>query len=329
MALNLSGYAVDFKAVQEAVTRLSPFIHRTPIVTSGTADERVGRRLFFKAENLQQTGAFKIRGALNAVLQLKESNPAVKGVATHSAGNHGQALAAAARNCQLSCTVVIPNTAPQVKVNAIKGYGANVVFCEPTPQDRKATSERVCKEAGLTFVSPYDDVHVISGQGTLGLELLEQVSDMDAIVVPVSGGGLAAGVCLAVKSVKPQIKIFAAEPAGKDLEVSLRAGERLWPEPPRHLETIADGLRTQQLGQITWPIARDCLEKTVLTMSDDETVAAMKFVFERMKLVVEPSGAVPVAAVMSDRFRLLGSDIKKVSVIMSGGNVNLDKLPWC
>jgi threonine dehydratase len=164
--MNLSGYTTDFKAVREAYARLGPFIHRTPIMTSRTADERANRQLFFKAENLQKTGAFKIRGALNAVLQLRESNPHIRGVVTHSAGNHGQALAASASQCQLSCTVVVPRTATEAKVDAIRNYGATVVFCEPTPQDRKATSDRICSETGHIFISPYDDGDVIAGQVT-------------------------------------------------------------------------------------------------------------------------------------------------------------------
>jgi serine racemase len=203
---------------------------------------------------------------------------------THSAGNHGQALAASASQCQLSCTVVVPRTATEAKVDAIRNYGATVVFCEPTPQDRKATSDRICSETGHIFISPYDDGDVIAGQGTLGLELLEQVKDLNAIVVPVSGGGLISGVALAAKSVNPNIKIFAAEPAGKDLEPCLQAGKRLWRNPPCTLNTIADGLRTQQLGQLTWPIARDLVEKTVFSVSDAEIITAMKFVFERMKV---------------------------------------------
>ncbi|XP_065834976.1 uncharacterized protein [Oscarella lobularis] len=324
-------HVVDLKAIQDAYARLSSFLHLTPVLTSTTVDEKIGRKVFFKAESFQKTGAFKIRGALNAVLSLKSSNPNLKGVATHSTGNHGQALAAAAKLTKIPCSVVVPENTSLVKIDAIKGYGANVVFCKTTQQSRNETCERVAMETNSVIVPPYDHKDVIAGQGTISLEFLNQVPDLDALIVSVSGGGLISGIACAAKSLKPEIKVFAAEPEGKELEKSLRAGKRMWPNPPRSIETIADGMRTQQLGQLTWPIVRDLVEKIVFTVNDEEIAAAMKFIFERLKVVVEPSGAVPLAAAFSPRFKDVlheNESLRKIGIVLCGGNVDLDCLPW-
>ncbi|XP_048737963.2 serine racemase-like isoform X2 [Ostrea edulis] len=298
--------------IRKAHEKITPHIHFTPYFRSSTLDLRVGRNVFFKAENLQKTGSFKARGALNAVLSLKASNPDVHGVVTHSSGNHGQALAWAAKTAGVKCSVVVPNNSPKIKSDAILGYGAELVFCEPTPADRQATCDRVSKERNFTIVPPYDHYDVIAGQGTIAVEFLKQVPDLDAILVPVSGGGMTSGIAIAAKAIKPDIK-----------------GERLWPNPPRFLNTIADGIRLQQLGDLTWPIILELVEKDVFSVKDDDIVKAMRFVFERMKLVIEPASGAGVAAVMSERLASMDPGLRNIGVILCGGNVDIDHLPWC
>lgn len=314
--------------IKKAHERISPYIHFTPYFTSSTLDSIVGRKVFFKAENLQKTGSFKARGALNAVISLKSSNPDVRGVVTHSSGNHGQALAWAAKTANIKCSVVVPNNSPKIKSQAIEGYGAELVFCEPTPADRQGTCERVAKERGYTIIPPYDHNDVIGGQGTIAVEFLKQVPDLDAILVPVSGGGMTSGIAIAAKTIKPDIKVFMVEVEGKMCEECLRAGERLWPNPPRFLNTIADGIRLQQLGELTWPIILELVEKEVFSVKDEDIVKAMKFVFERMKLVIEPASGAGVAAVMSERLAAMDPTLRNVGVILCGGNVDINHLPW-
>jgi serine racemase len=320
--------AMSYQKIVNAGNRIAGYIHKTPIQTCSTIDEKVGRSVFFKCENLQKTGAFKARGALNAVFTLKETNPNVPGVVTHSSGNHGQALAWAAKVAGIPCSVVVPNNAPSVKTAAIQGYGAKLVYCEPNPQSREETCVKIQNETGQIFVPPFDHVDVITGQGTIGLEFLEQVPELDVILVPVSGGGMISGIAIAAKHLRPEIKVFAVEPLGKELEPSLRASERLWPNPSRYVDTIADGIRFQQVGHITFPLMCELLEKEVLTVNDEEITEAMKFSWERMKLVIETASAAGVAAVMSRRMRDLDPAIRNVGVILCGGNVDLDQLPW-
>ncbi|KAJ8312418.1 hypothetical protein KUTeg_009791 [Tegillarca granosa] len=234
--------------IYRAHERILPYIHKTPVFTNATYDKKIGRNAFFKAENLQKTGAFKVRGALNATLSLKEKNPDVKGV-----------------------------------MDAIRGYGSDLVLCEPTPDARQAACDKVAKERGYHFVPPYDHHDVIAGQGTIAVEFLEQVPDLDAILVPVSGGGMTSGIAIAAKAIKPEIKVFMVEPEGKNAEESLRAGERLWPNPPRFINTIADAIRLQQLGHVTWPILLELAEKDVFSVKDEEIIEGMKFAFQRMK----------------------------------------------
>jgi threonine dehydratase len=315
-------YAADLESVRRAADRISPHVHRTPVMTSATLDGLAGRSLFLKCENLQKVGAFKARGATNAVLALGEEE-ARRGVVTHSSGNFAQALAWAARVRGIEAHVVMPSTAPIVKRQAVEGYGARVIPCEPTLEARETTAARIVQETGGTFLHPYDHADVIAGQGTLALELLEQVPDLDAIVAPVGGGGLLSGICVAARGLRPEITLLGAEPAGADDAARSLAEGRLVPQTGP--DTIADGLLTS-LGELTWPIVRDHVE-TVFTVTDEEIVAAMRLVFGRVKLVVEPSAAVPVAAALSEAFRARPG-LARVGVILSGGNVDLDRLPW-
>ncbi|XP_071485603.1 serine racemase-like [Diadema antillarum] len=319
---------MSLEHVIRAARRIGAHIHKTPIFTSGTVDKITGRHVYFKAENMQKTGSFKIRGALNAVMCLKESDNATQGVVTHSTGNHGQALACAAQLAAMPCSVVIPRGLPSVKVEAIRGYGAEVVFCEATQQSRKETCARVAEERGLLHVPAYDHYDVMAGQGTIGLEICEQVPDLDAVFVMTSGGGLIAGIATAVKGLKPDVKVFAVEVEGKDLQRCLEAGERLWPNPPQTLKTVADATPTQQIGQLPWPIVRDLVEKRVFTVSDEEIIAAMKFTWTRLKTVVEAAGAAPMAAILSKQLQTLDPSIQRICVVLCGGNVDVDNLPW-
>lgn len=318
----MNDYATSLEGIRAARTRIAPHVHQTPIVSSSTLNRLAGRKLFFKCENLQRGGAFKIRGAVNAILSLPE-DVARRGVVTHSSGNHAQALAIAAKIRGIPAHVVMPTTAPGVKREAVLGYGARVVPCEPTLAARERTAKEVVEETGATFVPPYDHADIIAGQGTVALELFEQVPELDAVVAPVGGGGLISGIAIATKSLHPEVKVFAAEPSGADDAArSKAAGERLLQEAPN---TIADGLLTS-LGVHTWPVVRDKVD-WIVTVTDDDIKSAMRLCFERMKLVVEPSGAVSVAAVLTDTFRSRPG-LGRVGVVISGGNVDLGALPF-
>jgi threonine dehydratase/serine racemase len=315
-------YAADLAAIRAAHERIRPHVHETPVMTCETLDRRAGKRLFFKCENLQKGGAFKARGASHAVWKLDDET-AARGVVTHSSGNHAQAVALAARARGVPAHIVMPTDAPRVKRAAVEGYGATVHPCEPTLEARTRTAAKVVEETGGTLVPPYDHPDVIAGQGTAALELLAQVPDLDAVVVPVGGGGLIAGMALALAELAPRVRVFGAEPSGADDAFRSKArGARVTHHEPR---TICDGLRTT-LGALTWPVVRDRVE-AIVPVEDLLTVPAMKLVFERMKLVVEPSGAVGLAAVLSARFRAL-EGLERVGVVFTGGNVDLDALPW-
>lgn len=315
-------YACDLAAVREAADRIRGVVHRTPVMTCDTLDRLAGRQLFFKCENLQKIGAFKYRGATNAVRKLTDAE-AAKGVVTHSSGNHAQALALAARVRGIPAYIVMPRTAPLVKKAAVEGYGGQVTLCEPNLADRERAANELVAKTGATLIPPFDHVDVIAGQGTAALELLEDVPDLDAIITPVGGGGLLAGCTIAAHGVKPGVRVFGAEPLGADDAArSKAAGE--W-QPQTAPNTIADGLLTST-GALTWPIIRDKVEG-VFTVTEDEIRAAMRLVWERMKLIVEPSGAVGAAVALSAAFKqLAGAD--KVGIVFSGGNVSLDKLYW-
>jgi threonine dehydratase len=315
-------YAVDLKAVQEARQRLAGKAHRTPVATCATLDRLAGRALFFKCENLQKAGAFKFRGACNAVGHLSDA-VAARGVVTHSSGNHAQALALAAKMRGIPAHVVMPSNASPVKRAAVREYGGRIIECEPTLAARETTAAAVLAETGGTLIPPYDHPDVIAGQGTAALELLEDVPDLDAIITPVGGGGLLSGVAIAAHGVRPSLRVFGAEPQGADDAARSKAAGRLIPQTgPR---TIADGLLTS-LGELTWPVIREQVER-VLTVPEDAIVRAMRLAWERAKLLIEPSAAVAVAVALSDEFRALPG-LSRIGIVLSGGNANLDRLPW-
>ena len=318
----MTPYAADLSAVEEAARRIAGWARRTPAATCATLDRLAGRRLFFKCEHLQKSGSFKFRGACNAARKLSPE-AAARGVVTHSSGNHAQALALAARLAGVAAHVVMPRNASAVKRRAVAEYGGRVIECEPTAAAREATAAAVVAETGGALIPPYNHPDVIAGQGTAALELLEQVDGLDAVVAPVGGGGLLAGTAVAAKGRQSTIRIIAAEPAGADDAARSKAGGVLVPQTgPR---TIADGLLTG-LGDLTWPVVRDLAER-VVTVREEEIVAAMRLAWERAKLLIEPSAAVALAAVLSDEFRAL-TGLGRVGVILSGGNVDLDHLPW-
>jgi threonine dehydratase/serine racemase len=314
--------AIDLNAVRDAATRIAPWAHRTPVATCATLDRMSGRSLFFKCENLQKAGAFKFRGACNAVFKLSDE-AAARGVVTHSSGNHAQALALAARLRGIPAHIVMPTAAAPVKRRAVAEYGGGIVECEPNQAAREATAERVRAETGGTLIHPYNHPDIIAGQGTAALELLDQVKDLDVVVAPVGGGGLVAGSCVALRELAPRIRIFAAEPKGADDAARSKSAGALLPQTGP--KTIADGLLTS-LGELTWPFIRDNVER-VITVSEDEIVQAMRLAWERAKLLIEPSAAVAIAAVLTDAFRFL-EGLRRVGIILSGGNVDLDRLPW-
>ncbi|XP_073386933.1 serine racemase-like isoform X2 [Physcomitrium patens] len=314
-------YAADLGSIVEARKRIAPHIHITPVVTSSSLDALAGCKLFFKCELLQKGGAFKFRGACNAVLSLSDDD-ARKGVLTHSSGNHAAAVALAARMRGIPAHIIVPNNAPTCKLNNVKRYGGLITICEPTLQSREYTAACVQQDTGATLIHPFNDPRIISGQGTVALEFLEQVPDLDAIVVPISGGGLISGIALAAKALKPSIKIIAAEPSGADDAAQSKiAGYVI---PMLHPNTIADGLRAS-LGDLTWPVLRDLVSE-VVTVDDDEIISATKMCYEVLKLAVEPSGAIGLAAILSKKSKNLGSETKNIGIILSGGNVDLEVL---
>jgi threonine dehydratase len=315
-------FAVDISDIQQATQRLAGHAHRTPVMSCATLDRMAGRSVYFKCEQFQKAGAFKFRGACNSVMRLAPE-VAARGVVTHSSGNHAQALALAARLRGIPAHIVMPKNASPVKRRAVEEYGGRVVECEPTLAARETMAAAVLAETGATLIPPYNHPDVIAGQGTAALELLEQAASLDAVVAPVGGGGLLAGVAIAVKSVAPRVRVYAAEPAGADDAARSKAAGRLVPQTaPR---TIADGLLTS-LGDLTWPVLRDQVEG-VLTVTEEEIVAAMRLTWERAKFLIEPSAAVAVAVVLAEKFRAL-EGMQRVGVVLSGGNVNLDALPW-
>ncbi|GIW81389.1 MAG: serine/threonine dehydratase [Gemmatales bacterium] len=318
----MSGYAANLADIYQAAARIAPYSHKTPVMTCATLDRLSGKKLYFKCELFQKTGSFKFRGACNAVMQLPE-DVARRGVVTHSSGNHAQALALAAKERGIRAYVVMPTTASPVKANAVREYGGEVIECAPTLKARETVAQTVLDETKGTLIPPYDDPRVIAGQGTIALELLESLPELDAIVSPIGGGGLVSGVALAAKEAKPTLKVFGIEPKGADDAARSKSTGRLIPQTSPN--TIADGLLTS-LGEFTWPVVRDLVAE-ILTVSDEEIVSAMRLLWERAKLLVEPSGAVSLAGVLSERFRSFDS-LRHVAVILSGGNVNLATLPF-
>ena len=306
--------------IREAHARIKPYIHRTPILTSTALNEISSSSLFFKCENLQKAGAFKARGATNAILSLSDED-AAKGVATTSSGNHGAALAKAAQIRGIPVTVIMPHDSSKVKFEAIKEYGADIITCEPQHDSREASLEKHVAETGATVIHPYNDERIITGQGTAGLELMEDHPDLDAVIAPVSGGGLLSGTAMAVKGINQETKVYGAEPDGADDAYrSFRAGKII---PNETVNTIADGLRAQ-IGTITFPIILENVEG-IVTLTETEIVDAMRLIWERMKIIVEPSSSIALAAVLKEKSTFEG---KQTGIILSGGNVDLGKLPF-
>lgn len=306
--------------VQAAAARIKPYAHHTPVLTCTSLNDLVGADLFCKCENFQKVGAFKFRGACNTVFSLSDEE-ARHGVATHSSGNHAAAVALAARLRGIPAHIVMPDNAPAVKKAAVAGYGGTIVYCAPTLAARESTLARVVQETGATFIHPYNDARVIAGQGTAALELLTDVSDLDVIMAPVGGGGLLSGTAIVTAALAPSTQVIAAEPeAADDAYRSLQAGEILPALDPR---TIADGLRTS-LGELTFAVIQQHVQQ-VVTVSEEAIIQAMRHVWERMKILIEPSAAVPIGVLLEKKIDLTG---KRLGVMLSGGNTDLDRLPW-
>jgi threonine dehydratase len=311
---------ITFADIERAAVRIADFAHRTPVLSSSSIDAIAGCRIAFKCENFQRVGAFKFRGACNAVWSLTDE-VARRGVVTHSSGNHGAAVALAARTRGIPAHVVIPEGSVAAKIAGIKAFGATIYVCAPTLAARDEMAERIARETGATLIHPFANPLVIAGQGTAARELLEDISDLDAIVAPIGGGGLIGGTAIAARAMRPGIRVFGAEPEGAaDAYESLRRGTRDVNIVPH---TICDGLRAT-IGEINFDLLREN-DVTVLPASDDEIVAAMRLIWERMKIVVEPSSAVVLAAILRHRERFAN---QRVGVIVTGGNVDLDRLPW-
>ena len=313
-------YIPTFDDVIAAHDRIRAYIHRTPVLTSSYLNDLTGAELFFKCENFQKAGAFKVRGACNAVFGLAEDKLA-RGVATHSSGNHALSLSYAAGRRGIACNVVMPRTAPQAKKDAVRGYGGVIVECEPSTSSREAVFAEMVAKSGADFVHPYNDPRVIAGQATCSRELMEQVEGLDAVIAPIGGGGMISGTCLTVSNTAPTVKIYAAEPEqADDAYRSFKAGHIIADDAP---VTVADGLKVP-LKDLTWHFVKNHVTD-ILTASEDEIIEAMKTTWKRMKIVIEPSCAVPLATILKNPDVFLG---RRVGVIITGGNVDLDTLPW-
>jgi threonine dehydratase len=311
---------LDLASIRAAHDRIRPHIHRTPVLTSARLDAASGASLFFKCENFQKVGAFKARGATNAVFALDDET-ARRGVATHSSGNHAAALSRAAKLRGIAAHIVMPSNSPKVKVRAVEGYGGRIVFCEPNQRAREEACARVIAETGATLIHPFENEEVMAGQGTIAIEFLEEVPDLDLLLCPVGGGGVLCGTAVAAKSLRPEIRVIAVEPAGADDAAQSFRQHRLIYQEQKN--TIADGLRTN-LGAPNFELIQRYVDD-IVTVSDEAIVAAMRGIWETMKIVVEPSGAVPYAAVVEGRVDLRG---RRVGLVLTGGNVDLDALPW-
>ena len=312
--------SANLNTIRAAHERIRPYIHRTPVLTNSWLNDASGVSLFFKCENFQKVGAFKARGATTAVFALDDET-AQRGVATHSSGNHGAAVARAAKLRGVPAYIVMPSNSAKVKIRAVQGYGAEVVFCEPTEESREIKCAEVINQNGATLIHSFENEHVIAGQGTAALELLEDIPNLDVIMCPVGGGGLLSGTAIAAKSIRPQIKVIAVEPENADdAAQSFRAGRRLVTEKKF---TIADGLRTN-IGEPNFAIIQQCVDD-IVTVSEEAIVSAMRTIWETMKIVIEPSAAVPYAAVQESKVDVGGN---RVGIILTGGNVDLDALPW-
>ena len=314
------GKAFGVAEIRAAHERIRQHIHRTPVMTSTRLDEASGASLFFKCENFQKIGAFKARGATNAVFTLDKST-ACRGVATHSSGNHGAAVARAAKLRGIPAHIVMPSNSAKVKIRAVESYGAQVILCEPTEEARELMCAEVIKKTGATLIHSFENKDVMAGQGTAALEFLEDVPDLDVLLCPVGGGGLLSGTAIAAKSMRPKIKVIAVEPANADdAAQSFRAGRRL---VTKKKFTVADGLRTN-IGEPNFAIVQDYVDD-IVTVSEEAIISAMRTIWEAMKIVIEPSAAVPYAAIQESKIDVVG---KRIGIILTGGNVDLDSLPW-
>jgi threonine dehydratase len=309
--------SITKEQIEQAHERIKPFIHKTPVLTCNTINQLAGAELFFKCENFQKIGAFKIRGGMNAALSLPKDKLA-NGIATHSSGNHAQAIAYAARQLGTKAYIVMPDNSPSVKVNAVKGYGAEVTFCENNQQAREETLQAIVDKTGAEFIHPYNDERVIAGQATCAKELIEEIPSLDFIVAPVGGGGLLSGTLLTAHYFSPSTKIIAGEPEGAaDAVLSIKSGKI---ETAPFIKTIADGLLTK-LGDKTFPIIQQYVTD-ILTVNDEEIISTLRLMYERMKIVIEPSSAVALAALLKNKELFAG---KRAGIIISGGNVDLKK----
>ncbi len=310
---------IHAQSISKAAQTIAPYIHRTPVISSSQINEIAGADIFFKCENFQKAGAFKARGAHNAVFSLSNAE-AKKGIITHSSGNHAGALSLAAKNRGIPAFVVMPSTAPKVKINAVKAYGGIITFCEPTLEAREQTLEKIQLQKQAVEIHPYNNEKIIAGQATAAKEIFEEFRP-DLIITPVGGGGLLSGTALSAHFFMPEAKVIAAEPKGADdAWQSFHAGKII---PSVNPQTIADGLLTS-LGSLTYPVIRDYVDD-IITVEEDSIIKAMRLVWERMKIIIEPSSAVPLAAVLENKNRFRGM---KIAIILSGGNVDLNKLPW-
>jgi threonine dehydratase len=315
-----SAGALTMTAIRAAHARIRDSIHRTPIMTSATLDSIAGGRLYFKCENLQKVGAFKARGAMNAVLLLSDAD-AARGVVTHSSGNHAAALARAAKLRGIPAYIVMPSNAPQAKQASVRRYGGEIILCEPTLAARETTAEQVVQRTGASFIHPYDNLNVMAGQGTTAIELLEDVPDLEVILCPVGGGGQLSGIAVAAKAMRPTIRVIGVEPAAADDAArSLKEGRIV---PAGTPATIADGLKTS-LGEKPFAEIQRLVDD-IVTVEEASIVSAMRLIWEVLKIIVEPSGAVSYASVLEGSFRADGA---KVGIILSGGNLDLERLPW-
>ena len=312
--------SLKLDTIRAAHQRIRPYVHRTPVLTNSWLNDACRATLFFKCENFQKVGAFKARGAANAVFALDDET-AQRGVATHSSGNHGAAVARAAKLREVPAHIVMPSNSTKVKIRSVKSYGAHVIFCEPTEESREIKCAEVINKTGATLIHSFENEHVIAGQGTAVMELLEDVPDLNVIMCPVGGGGLLSGTAIAAKSMRSHVKVIAVEPENADdAAQSFRAGRRLVTEKKF---TIADGLRTN-IGEPNFAIVEQCVDD-IVTVSEEAIVSAMRTIWETMKIVIEPSAAVPYAAIQESKIDIDG---KRVGMILTGGNVDLDALPW-
>ena len=312
--------SLNLDTIRAAHQRIRPYVHRTPVLTNSWLNDACSATLFFKCENFQKVGAFKARGATNAVFALDDET-AQRGVATHSSGNHGAAVARAAKLRGVPAHIVMPSNSAKVKIRSVESYGAHVVFCEPTEESREIQCAEVINKTGATLIHSFENEHVIAGQGTAAMELLEDVPDLDVIMCPVGGGGLLSGTAIAARSIRPQITVIAVEPENADdAAQSFRTGRRLVTEKKF---TIADGLRTN-IGEPNFAIVQQYVDD-IVTVSEEAIVSAMRTIWETMKIVIEPSATVPYAAIQESKIDIGG---KRVGIILTGGNVDLDALPW-